>query len=147
MQLGSVFSYAQKEGGKKKPDNFEDSSRVIRKGGEKNSYLNAPRLKPRARPSRRVRRISSPFTSSGVLALQSHPRLIAVSPLGRGTNTPDVDPDAERAWDPSISLPMREKLLDAVREETDFLRRERGDEVRVKDCDVDGSPDDMACSE
>jgi len=113
----------------------------------------APKLKPRANPSLRMRSTSVPFASSGSRARQSQPLGIgpAAAPLGRGTNTvdpdsdrdpdpdPDPDPERDRACDSSISLPMRENPLDAVSDETDFLSRERGSGGRTSDADADGS--------
>lgn len=52
----------------------------------------------------------------------------------RGTSTPELlaEPGPERVRADSImSLPMKEKVLDAVAEETDFFSRARGDGGRT----------------
>ena len=86
--------------------------------------------------------MSSPAASSGSLARQSQPRsVVAASASERGTRTPELptepEPEPERVRaDSIISLPIREKVLDAVSAETDFLSMARGEGGRTKESEV-----------
>lgn len=86
--------------------------------------------------------MSSPVASSGRPARQSQPRSVEVvveSASARGTSTPELatEPEPERVRaDSRMSLPMREKVLDAVREETDFLSMARGEGGRTEESEV-----------
>lgn len=91
----------------------------------------APKLSPLASPKRSIRMMSSPVVSSVNPARQSHSRsACTVVPSLRGTSTPEPSPDPEdecvRA-DSSMSLPMSEKVLDPVIDDTDFLSNSRGE--------------------